>query len=141
MERVAAETALAMEKSLNRGLLDAMDEGVISTDAAGRIAYMNPAAERMTRHRRADAIGQSIAQVFREEDPAASALIRCLRQPLAARDSGAAVLLAYDGGKLPVQQWAASFVDQNGAVARGVLLFNHDGERLEAPLLSSLHAA
>lgn len=141
MERLSAEIALAMEKSLNHGLLDAMDEGVISTDAAGRVAYMNPAAERMTGRRRTDAIGTPIAQVFRTEDRATSALPRCLGQRVAARDSGAAVLLAHDGGKLSVQQWAASFVDQNGAVAGGVLLFNHDGARLEVPLLSSLHAA
>ncbi|HSN71520.1 MAG TPA: EAL domain-containing protein [Steroidobacteraceae bacterium] len=43
--------------------LDSMDEGVLTTDAAGRIDYMNQAAEHLTGVAAADAIGKSLTDV------------------------------------------------------------------------------
>lgn len=145
MERLAAENALAIEKSLTRGLLDTMSEAVITTDANGHVAYMNPVAERMTGVTRADATGIPLAQIFRVLDmrtgtPIHNALLHCLALRVATRSSGNAIMMARNGEKAPVQQWAASFVDSTGAIAGGVLLFNHEDANLEIPLLANLQA-
>lgn len=59
------QAALAQEQEFARVTLDAMGDGVITTDCQGRIERMNPAAERLTGWSRPSARGTPIVDVVR----------------------------------------------------------------------------
>jgi len=67
-EVIGTERALALEKDLAQVTLHSIGDGVITTDAAGRIEYLNPVAERYTEWRTAEARGRPLAEVFRVID-------------------------------------------------------------------------
>lgn len=60
----AVEARLAEEKERLRITLHAIGDGVISTDTANRITFMNPVAERMTGRRLDATMGHSLSEVF-----------------------------------------------------------------------------
>lgn len=64
------EEALAEEKERLRVTLESIGDGVISTDAERRIAFMNPIAEEMTGWSSEEAVGKLVTEVFRTIDPA-----------------------------------------------------------------------
>jgi diguanylate cyclase (GGDEF)-like protein/PAS domain S-box-containing protein len=59
------ERALAREKERAEVTLHSIGEGVITTDGAGRVVYLNPAAEQLTGWSAAEAAGRPLAQVYR----------------------------------------------------------------------------
>ncbi len=65
----AFERALHTEKELAEVTLHSVADGVISTDVAGRIRYLNPIAERLTGWPRTEAIGRQLGEVYRLADP------------------------------------------------------------------------
>ena len=72
-ERQRAEEALRREKERAQVTLASIGDGVIRTDADGRVDYLNPVAERLTgwpATRRAAAPLDEIYQVVDEEHPA-----------------------------------------------------------------------
>lgn len=62
--RRQTELALEQEKAHAKATLDAIADGVISTDAAGRLDYMNPVAESLTGWPLEAARGRELADVF-----------------------------------------------------------------------------
>ncbi len=63
-QRHAFATALQMEKERAQITLESIGDGVITTDVAGSIAYMNPAAEQMTHWKNEQACGLPLAALF-----------------------------------------------------------------------------
>lgn len=63
------EAALAEEKERLRVTLESIADGVISTDAKGRIIFMNPIAEAMTGWIEREAVGKLLRDVFHTIDP------------------------------------------------------------------------
>ncbi len=63
IHRRAVEQALFVEKERSRVILEAIGEGVISTDLEGRVTYLNPVAETMTGWDRHSAVGMPFADV------------------------------------------------------------------------------
>ena len=59
-----AETTLFLEKELAHFTLQAIGEGVITTDSSGRINYLNPAAESLTGWKNKSASGLPLLDVF-----------------------------------------------------------------------------
>lgn len=68
-QRRRFEAALKAEKERAQITLASIGEAVISTDAHGKLDYMNPAAERLIGHAVADARGMPLASLFRIIDP------------------------------------------------------------------------
>jgi diguanylate cyclase len=68
-----AEQALAEEKERLRVTLQAIGDGVISTDAEGRVSFMNPIAEELTGWTSAEAVGKLVSDVFHTVDQRAGA--------------------------------------------------------------------
>jgi len=60
---LAVEATLRSERERLKGLLELIDDAVLLTDGAGLVEHMNPAAERLTRWRLADARGRAVAEV------------------------------------------------------------------------------
>ena len=63
--RERAEQALSHEKERYQVTLASIGEGVISTDAEGRIVFLNPVAERLTGWRSDEAVGHGFSEVVR----------------------------------------------------------------------------
>ena len=63
-QRLAFENALKVEKERAEVTLASLGEAVISTDAEGRLNYMNPAAERLTGCATAEAKGSPLSSLF-----------------------------------------------------------------------------
>jgi PAS domain-containing protein len=60
---LSVEATLRSERERLKGLLELIDDAVFLTDGAGAIDYMNPAAERLTQWRLADARGVAVDEV------------------------------------------------------------------------------
>jgi diguanylate cyclase (GGDEF)-like protein/PAS domain S-box-containing protein len=67
-QRRIFETALKAEKERAQITLASIGEAVISTDADGKLDYMNPAAERLIGRKAADAWGMPLTSLFRIVD-------------------------------------------------------------------------
>jgi PAS domain S-box-containing protein len=104
--------------------LRSMRDGVVSTDTAGRIAFMNPAAEEMTGRTTDQARGLPLGEVVRLADAAGDAA-RPLEQAM--RDRRVvhldAALVAPAGSSHLVADNVAPIVDERGGVLGAVLVF------------------
>jgi PAS domain S-box-containing protein len=105
--------------------LSSIGDGVISTDAAGNITFLNVVAERLTGWSQADAKGKAIAEVFvvRNEItglPAEIAVDKVIYD---------GVLRSKDGRDIPIEESAAPICDEQKTVRGMVLVFRDVGER------------
>ncbi len=101
LRSTAAE--LAREREELNATLEAIGDAVIATDRAGRVAYLNPAAEALTGMTAAQADGSPLENVFSLEDehgrlrrPAQEAFVRGLHEQIA---SGLRGRLTVRGGE------------------------------------------
>src|SRR5262245_49855821 len=111
-----------------RVTLRSIGDAVIATDVGGRITYMNPVAETLTRWTEHEAHGQSLDSVFRivneetrrpVENPAAKAL----RAEVVVGLANHTVLIRKDGHEFPIDDSAAPIRDEHGHVSGCVLIF------------------
>jgi diguanylate cyclase (GGDEF)-like protein/PAS domain S-box-containing protein len=126
-ERKAAERALFNEKERAQVTLQSIGDAVITTDAAGRVEYLNPVAEQLTGWERATAAGQPIDEVIVliEEatgDPVENPVMRCLRE-MRTVSLGADVALRSRESLFAVQTSAAPILDRAGDVIGAVMVF------------------
>ena len=129
-ERKRAETAVFEEKEKAQVTLQSIGDAVITTDAAGRIEYLNPVAEGLTGWSCAQARGKALHEVFnildevtREplEDPAS----RALREGRVIGVADLSVLSNRRGQEIAIQSSAAPIRDRSGRVIGAVMVF-HD---------------
>ena len=126
--QMAAE--LAAQSELLRITLRSIGDGVITTDAAGQVTWLNPLAERLTGWINDEAIGQPIDQVFqmlRETSllPEECPVNVCLRLQRATTPNVDAILLSRDGTHFGIAETAAPIKDDTGLIHGAVLVF-HD---------------
>ena len=121
---------LADQHELLRVTLQSIGDAVITTDAAGRVTWLNPVAERMTGWRSRDAAGAAVTDVFRivhgdtglaADDPVAACLQSESVQTLASNT----VLCSRDGFEFGIEDSAAPIRNSRGEVL-GVVLVFHD---------------
>ena len=127
-ERRALHTELAEQHELLRVTLQSIGDAVITTDAHGRVTWLNPVAERMTGWRNDDARGCAIEQVFRvfheqTREPARNPVSCCLQLGQAAELSRDTVLVAQDGQAFGIEDSAAPIRDEDGQLLGAVLVF------------------
>src|ERR1043166_1301404 len=129
--RLAAELSARTsdaEREQLRVTLRSIGDGVITTDADGRITLLNPVAEALTGWNNAQAVGQPLQTVFHivnessrkvVDDPVAKVLASGAVVGLANHT----VLIAKDGTERPIDDSAAPIRDQQGHLLGCVLVF------------------
>jgi diguanylate cyclase (GGDEF)-like protein/PAS domain S-box-containing protein len=132
-ERKAAERALFNEKERAQVTLKSIGDAVVTTDADGRIDYLNPVAEQLSGWERRQAQGQPIETVIslrdeESDEPAEVPVHRCLREGRVVGLADNIVLVGRDGTRVAIQDSAAPILDRNGRVIGAVMVF-HDVSR------------
>ncbi|MBK9713397.1 MAG: PAS domain S-box protein [Kouleothrix sp.] len=117
--------------------LASIGDAVIATDAAGRVAFMNPVAEALTGWSQAQASGQDLAEVFRivneqTHELADSPAARVLREGAVVGLANHTVLIAKDGAARPIDDSGAPIKSAGGDIIGVVLVFRDMTERRQA---------
>src|SRR5580700_4713753 len=145
-ERKLYEEALFREKESAQITLQSIGDGVITTDAASTIDYINPVAEQLTGWRLEDAMGRPVEEIFRafhEEtcEPLENPLTVAIRRTRAIKSVRPMLLIRRDGNELYVESTASPIRDGAGHVAGGVLVFHDVSESRELNRRLSYHAS
>ena len=108
--------------------LSSIGDGVITTDASGKVTFLNPEAERLTGWKRSEALGQPLLAVFpiinestrqSVEDPAK----KVLQENKGVELANHTVLLSRTGLETPIADSGAPIRDAAGNVLGVVLVF------------------
>ena len=125
---------LAEQHQLLRVTLQSIGDAVITTDATGRVTWLNPAAERMTGWSSVEATGCPSAQVFltideKTRQAAADSVAACLRLGTKVSQAEHTVLIARAGGEFSVESSVAPIRSERGEVFGAVLVFRDVSEQ------------
>src|SRR5438132_9152496 len=126
-QRAQAEGAATEQREWLQVTLASIGDGVIATDAAGRVRFLNAAAQRLTAWRAAEAAGRpldELLQLFDERDgaPLRNPLKAALANRSATAATGEPALRARDGAVHPVTVNAAPIVDGEGLLGAVLVL-------------------
>ena len=116
-------------------------DGVISTDAAGRVTRMNPVAEQLTGWSETEVLGKPVEQVFhivneesrvKVENP----VVRVMHDGMVVNLANHTLLIARDGTERPIADSGSPIRNEQGQVTGVVLVFRDqtDERRAEAKL-------
>jgi PAS domain S-box-containing protein len=125
-----AESAARADRESLRTTLRSIGDAVIATDAAGRVRFMNPVAERLTGWPLAEGQGRPLGEVFRIVNELTRAAVespvdKVLREGKVVGLANHTVLIARDGGEVPIEDSGAPIRDGRGRTS-GVVLVFHD---------------
>jgi diguanylate cyclase (GGDEF)-like protein/PAS domain S-box-containing protein len=135
-EKKRSEDALFLEKVRAQVTLESIGDGVITTDAEGRIVYMNPVAEQFTEWKGDAARGKPLSEVFKIFDEDSKRLEEypihyCLKEGRVIRHDSHHLLMSQEGGKVEVQDSAAPIRDRSGTILGAVVVF-HDVTEIQS---------
>ena len=125
----AQMTELHAEKELAQVTLASIGDGVLATDAEGRVKYLNPAAEKLTGWERSAALGAPLTAVFRiagqsgEPEDVGEPLRRCLEGGQGFRLAERVTLERRDGRRYAVESTCAPIRASNGNILGAVMVF------------------
>ena len=127
MRALASGRELARERTL---ILDAAGEGIVGTDAAGRVTFMNPAGKRMTGYVPGELTGRSLHETLHHTKPDGSPYPKRDCPMHASLLDGAIhhcdqdVYWRKDGSSFPVEYTSTPIADATGI--RGAVVVFHD---------------
>ena len=129
-ERKIAETRVFEEKERAQVTLQSIGDGVITTDAEGRVDYLNPVAQGLTGWEGRNARGRPIEDIMsivneHTRTSVENPVVRCLREGRVITLADNSVLINKDGAEVPIQDSAAPIRDRIGNVIGAVMVF-HD---------------
>ena len=130
VELATVNDMLSRQGEWLRVILSTIADGVIATDPQGRVVFMNPVAERLTRWREADAQGQPIDRLWRLQDAGngevrESLVERVIASGAVEHADAARVRLGLDAAPSLIEQTGVPLRAGDGAL-RGVVLFVRD---------------
>ena len=116
---------LTAEKERLRVTLESIGDAVICTDGEGRITFVNPVAEKLTRTPAAEALGRPLGSVYHavDEDSGETLTPAVSAAEVRARNSSRAVLVRNDGSRCSIREVMSPIRSENGASAGQVLVF------------------
>jgi diguanylate cyclase (GGDEF)-like protein/PAS domain S-box-containing protein len=134
-----------VEREQSRVTLESIGDGVLSTDVAGDVTYMNAEAERMTGWSRDEALSRPVAEVLHLIDggtrqparnPVEMVIVHGKNLALHANS----VLVRRDGYESPIEDSVAPIFDRNGDITGAVMTF-HDVSEAKAMAQKMAHLA
>lgn len=133
-----AMSRLAEQRELLNATLTSIGDGVIATDAAGKITFLNDVAVKLTGWSQPDAAGVQLEKVFHIVNestrmPVDNPAIRALEQGVVVGLANHTVLIARNGTERPIDDSAAPILTR-GEVSGAVLVFRDITEKHEAAL-------
>jgi len=119
---------LEEQRELLEVTLQSIADAVLTTDARGRVTWLNPVAQRLTGWSGAEALGQPAREVFRPQredsgEPLPDPVQRCLDTGRPTALPPGTVLRARDGELRAVDDSVAPIRDADGQVRGAVLVF------------------
>ena len=137
VERIRAEEALSASEQRWATTLSSIGDGIIASDAEGKITFINKEAEKLTGWTNEEALKKPVKDAFKiineqtrveAEDPVANVLKTGLIVGLANN----AALLRKDGYEIPIDDSASPIKDKNGTTTGVVIVFRDRTERKKA---------
>ena len=121
---------LADQHEMMRVTLKSIGDAVITTDAEGRVTWLNPIAEKMTGWPVDEALGQRLRQVFhivheKTREPVESPVDAALAMRRIVGLAAGSVLISRAGREYGIEDSAAPIRDEAGLI-HGVVLVFHD---------------
>ena len=121
---------LAAQHELLQVTLNSIGDSVITTDAEGRVVWLNPVAERMTGWLKAEAQGRLLPQVFHiisetSRQIAPNPVAMCMAHGKVVDLANHTVLISRTGEEHSIEDSAAPILNDSGSVL-GVVLVFHD---------------
>lgn len=137
--RIRMERSLAAEKERLRVTLLSIGDAVISTDASGRIDFLNPAAEALTGWRNEDTTGRRLSEVLQLIDPVLGRprpdLVETRLEAGAAPGAGESVIVARDGQERVVEHASSPIRDAVGDISGTVVVLHDATDRYRMAVL------
>ncbi|HEX6791597.1 MAG TPA: PAS domain S-box protein [Candidatus Krumholzibacteria bacterium] len=133
-EVVAARAALEQEHELLSTTLASIGDAVITTDAVGRVTYINPVAESVLGWPLDDALGEPVEKVFRivsedTREKVENPVKQALRDGAVVALGNHTLLVRKDGGERMIDDTAAPIRNREGEQIGCVLVFRDISER------------
>jgi diguanylate cyclase (GGDEF)-like protein/PAS domain S-box-containing protein len=128
------EQSLNLEKEMFRTTVMSVADGIISTDASGKIKIMNETAEQLTGYRQESAVGNELEKVLylvdsisRERwlNPAAS--VYADQQTVAFE--GQKILMSHSGQEIQVEGTISPILNEAGITVGAVVIFRDNTEK------------
>ncbi len=133
--RAAAQ--IQVQRQLLHSTLLSIGDGVIATDASGRVTFVNPIARELTGWTPEDAAGKHLKDVFRivnevTREPVDNPALRALLEGTIVGLANHTVLIAKDGTERPIDDSAVPIRTDAGLVTGAVLVFRDITARHQA---------
>ncbi len=134
--RVAEENARLLHEQRERlhVTLESIGDAVISTDAEGRVDFLNSVAQELVGWKTEEAANRTLSDVFHivNEDtrqPVENPALRALKEGKIVGLANHTVLISKDGTERPIDDSAAPIRNQQGDISGSVLVFRDISER------------
>ena len=126
-----------VSQQLNAVTLASIGDAVITTDAQGRVTFLNGEAEKLTGWKHAAAIGLPLATVFRiineqTREPVEDPVNKAFRTGKVVELANHTMLIARDGRERIIDDSAAPIRQADGKIAGVVLVFRDNTEKKRA---------
>ena len=145
IERKAMEEVLFVERERAAVTLNCIGDGVVSTDEAGNVTFLNLVAEQMVGWSKHEAAGRTLAEVVRILDATTRAhtpspLLVARTKTETVQPPSNYVLIRRDGLETPVEASVAPIRDREGQINGAVIVFR-DVAEARAMAQQILHSA
>ncbi len=123
-----SEAALFAEKERAEVTLHSIGDAVVTTDAQGRIDYLNPVAETLTRWTQGELRGRPIADALclihdGTRAPLENPVTQCLGNGEVVQGDHQGLLVRRDGEEIAIVSSAAPIRDRAGAIIGAIMVF------------------
>jgi PAS domain S-box-containing protein len=126
--QVEAQAEVAEHRERLRVTLQSIGDGVITTDSAGVVSYLNPVAEKLTGWTTEEGGGRALEEVFRivneeSRDTVENPVARVLRGGKMVGLANHTVLISRQGREISIDDSAAPIMDVQSRMVGAVLVF------------------
>lgn len=142
--RVSEETVFEQQERA-QVTLNSIGDGVLTTNLAGKVSYLNRVAETMTGWSLTDALGLPLEEVFtlinaETRKTPVNLIARALKSNAAVKLPANCLLVRRDGTEYPIEDSIAPIHNRNNEVTGAVIVF-HDVSDTRAMAQKMLHMA